>query len=396
MSQYAQKQKETSASNSPPSIDYAGFAQEIDQLRKETLSKIDRNDFDHLRRVEWRGRIFALLGYLTAWIFPNPLSALLLSLGPSTRWAITHHIMHKGYDRIPNIPKRYTSKGFAVGWRRFVDWFDWIHPKAWAYEHNVLHHSHTGGDFDPDLVERYAEDLRKAPVPSFIKKISLFLVGITWKFTYYAPNTISVLDLNQQKPIPVKDIIFVNMFDIFNFSKQYVRKLWMVCYLPYGLKHFVLIPLLFWPWGETIVFYVLLNKILAEFIINFHAFFVIVPNHTGHDLHRYFFRPQNKGQYYAMQVLGSTNYHTGTEFIDHSQMWLNYQIEHHLFPELPISKYRDVQPKVKALCKQYGIPYIQESVFIRFKKMIDICTGQTSMQRLNAFPDPVKNHTQME
>ena len=28
------------------------------------------------------------------------------------------------------------------GWRRFIDWLDWIDPTHWDDEHNHLHHFH--------------------------------------------------------------------------------------------------------------------------------------------------------------------------------------------------------------------------------------------------------------
>ena len=34
--------------------------------------------------------------------------------------------MHRGYDRVPGAPEERTSRGFAKGKRRFVDWLDWI------------------------------------------------------------------------------------------------------------------------------------------------------------------------------------------------------------------------------------------------------------------------------
>lgn len=377
--------------NSKPAPDYDKFALAIDKLRSETLTTLNQNDYLHLRRVERRGRLFKLLGYLTAWIIPNPISAFCIHLGHSTRWGMAHHILHKGYDRIPGIPKRYTSKTFAQGWRRFIDWFDWIIPQGWAYEHNVLHHCHTGENVDPDLVERETEYLRQANFPRAIKYVVLFLAAITWKFTFYAPSTTSVLNPNNQKRIGSKHITYISILDIFKFNNAHVRRLWMSCYLPYGCWHFIVIPLLFLPLGKMAVLFVFLNKILAEAMANFHAFLVVGPNHTGEDLHRFGFHPKTKGQFYAVQVLGSVNYHTGTEWGDYSQMWLNYQIEHHLFSELPMSKYRDIQPILKALCAEHHIPYIQESVWVRFKKMADICVGKTSMQQLDALPIGRKN-----
>ncbi len=44
-------------------------------------------------------------------------------------------------------------------------------------------------------------------------------------------------------------------------------------------------------------------------------------------------------------------------------------------------RYREVQPQVKALCEKYGIPYVQESVFARLRKMLDVAVGRTSMKQ---------------
>jgi len=38
---------------------------------------------------------------------------------------------------------------------------------------------------------------------------------------------------------------------------------------------------------------------------------------------------------------------------------------------------------VKALCEKHNIPYIQESVFTRLRKTLDIMVGKTSMLRPN-------------
>jgi len=43
--------------------------------------------------------------------------------------------------------------------------------------------------------------------------------------------------------------------------------------------------------------------------------------------------------------------------------------------------YRRVQPKVKALCAKYGVPYVQEGVFTRFRKMLAVAVGDRVMPR---------------
>lgn len=42
--------------------------------------------------------------------------------------------------------------------------------------------------------------------------------------------------------------------------------------------------------------------------------------------------------------------------------------------------YKKSQPLVKALCKKHNVPYVQENVFLRTKKTIDIMTGSSSMR----------------
>ena len=36
---------------------------------------------------------------------------------------------------------------------------------------------------------------------------------------------------------------------------------------------------------------------------------------------------------------------------------LGYQIEHHLFPDLPSNRYAEISVRVRALCEKYDLPY---------------------------------------
>ena len=366
-------------------IDVAGFCAAIDRLKTEAHANIGPADLAHLRRIEGYGRVATLLGYATAWIIPNPLSAFLLSLGQFTRWLLAHHILHRGYDRVPDVPRRYTSQVFARGWRRYIDWFDWLLPEAWDYEHNILHHYHTGEDGDPDVAERHLEFLRRMRIPVVLKYAIVAIVACTWKIIYYAPNSLGVMH-------PVggrrrrESIAVLTVGSVLDFRRPAVRRLWLHCYAPYASWHFVVVPLLFLPLGTAAVLAVLINKLLAEAITNAHAFLVIGPNHTADDLYRFRFHYGAKEEFYVTSVLGSANYQCGPELVDYMSIWLNYQIEHHLFPDLPMRQYGLIQPRVKALCLEHGLPYRQESVFRRFGRMLDVCVGKTSMRQLEAFP----------
>jgi fatty acid desaturase len=342
------------------------FAADLDALKKRVRAELCADDLHHRAKIERWGRLCSLVGYATAWIAPNPISALLISQGRLTRWAmIAHHTSHRGYDHVPGVPPAQTSKGFARGWRRAIDWLDWIDPQAWHHEHDLLHHYRLGETADPDLLEHNLEWLRASPMPRPMKWAIVAFFMATWKFTYYAPNTL--------RHLLGVDRSLAGMFTL--------PALWTRCLLPSLLVHFVLLPLLFLPLGTVAAVNVLLNSLLAEAITNVHSFAIIVTNHAGDDLHRFDTQMGGKAEFYRRQVVGSTNFATGGDLNDFLHGWLNYQIEHHLFPDLPMRQYARIQPEVKAICARHGVPYVQESVWIRLQKTLAIAIGDTRMQR---------------
>ncbi len=388
MSSSVKSQLDTSAEiRQFASIDLQGFARELDQVRKEVVARLGAADLEHLKRAERRGRIATVAGFATAPFFCNPISAFLISFGLVTRWMIAHHVLHRGYDQVPSVPLRYTSRGFAKGWRRWIDWFDWLKPEAWAYEHNVLHHYDTGGPSDPDLVERHMDKLRASPVSKAVKYLYVAGLALTWKWSYYAPQTMTVLYPRRATRHNFASQERITYRKLLQFDKEVVQRLWSECYAPFGLVHFVLFPLLCLPLGWVAVSNVFWTRVMAELMTNLHTFLVIGPNHSGDDLYRFPIHYSNKGQFYLSQVLGSVNFRTGGDWNDHMHKWLNYQIEHHLFPDIPLRQYALIQPKVKEICQRYGVPYVQDSVFKRAWKLVQICVGSLTMKEFGEFPD---------
>ncbi|TQF17035.1 fatty acid desaturase [Myxococcus llanfairpwllgwyngyllgogerychwyrndrobwllllantysiliogogogochensis] len=354
----------------PASVDVEGFHRELKALRQELDANLGEADAKHLRKIERWGRVGTLLGIATCWLAPNPFSAAALSLGRSTRWLLMHHVGHRGYDRVPGLPASRTGKGFAKGGRRYLDWLDWMLPEAWVFEHNVLHHSHTGEDADPDLLERNAEGTLRNPSRLLaLRYIQLTLLALTWRASYYAPETLSALRRKGRR-------------DGGALTGAEWKELLLQCYLPYAAVQFVLFPALFLVIGPWAAFSAFCNSLMADVLTSVHTFLVVGPNHTGEDLYRFDDKPANKGERYVQQVIGSANYRTGGDLNDFAHLWLNYQIEHHIWPDLPMLKYREAQPKVRALCEKYGIPYVQESVWTRVRKMIDVVVGKASMRKL--------------
>ena len=357
-------------------IDYDALLSDLKDLRRELEASLGEEDVRHLFKIERIGRAATAFGVATSWMFPNPLTMASLALGRSTRWLLMHHIGHRGYDKVPGIPARYTSRVFARGSRRFLDWADWMIPEAWMYEHNVLHHSNTGEEKDPDLVERNTEWLRRAKVPMALKYLTVLGLAASWRFSYYAPNTIDEW-LDRQAARDEHGAV--------TSRRSHRKELWLKCYLPYGTAHFVLFPLLFLPLGPIAALNALGNSLGGEALTNLHTFCVVGPNHTGDDVYRYDGRPTSRGEAMLRQVLGSVNYATGGDVVDYAHLWLNYQIEHHLFPDLPMLRYRQAAPRVKALCEKYGVPYPQAGVLSRVKKLVDVAVGKTSMKRVRSF-----------
>ncbi|RZU38196.1 fatty acid desaturase [Fluviicoccus keumensis] len=366
-------------------VDVELFTQELMALRRAANERLGDKDFKHLKKIERWGRLCTAAGYGTAWIIPNPVSALLISLGNVNRWTnIAHPVLHRGYDKIPGIPARYTSKGFAKGFRRWLDWADWMDPAAWDHEHNRLHHYNLGEAADPDQVELNLEWLRDSKLPMPLRYAVVGLFAVSWKPFYYAPNTLKSMGLARTlAPGEVRQPGTLAQLKYWNPLTPEARELWTRCFLPYLTLRFGAIPLLFTlsPLGPIGAVNVWLNTLLAEIFTNIHSFIVIAPNHTGDDLILFESQANSKSEFYLRQITGSANFRTGGDLNDFLHGWLNYQIEHHIWPDLPMSEYQRLQPQVKALCEKYGIPYVQESVWKRLKKTVDVMVGKASMPR---------------
>lgn len=65
---------------------------------------------------------------------------------------------------------------------------------------------------------------------------------------------------------------------------------------------------------------------------------------------------ETRGGWYVRQLIGAAN-------IEGSQLFhlvsgnLGYQVEHHLYPDMPSSRYSEIAPKIKDICERYELPY---------------------------------------
>ncbi len=371
----------------------AGLRADLEAARARVLERVQDRSYPHFRRLEAWVYVCTGLGWATAWVAPNPISILLIGIGNVTRWSILgHHICHRAFDREPGAAPRHTSRVFARGWRRFLDWPDWFLPGAWRFEHNVLHHYHTGETLDPDLVERNFTLMRRVRGLRPLKIAIIAFLMCTWKLLYYAPNTLWLYRMRRElkgskaSPHRLDEVMAVKATNAYHGVEVLLPvtrgglEFWGRCVLPFVAWRFVLLPLAFLPLGRWAVISVFVNSVLAEVYANLHSFAIIVPSHAGEDLHRYHDPIASKDDFYLRQVLGSANYTSGHPVFDFLQGYLNYQIEHHLWPDLSPLAYRELRPEVRAVCEEHGVPYIEESVFRRLSRTVAIMVGERSMK----------------
>jgi NADPH-dependent stearoyl-CoA 9-desaturase len=65
---------------------------------------------------------------------------------------------------------------------------------------------------------------------------------------------------------------------------------------------------------------------------------------------------ETPGSWYVRQLVGAANIE-GSPLFHVASGNLGYQVEHHLFPDLPSSRYAEIAPQVKQICERYGLPY---------------------------------------
>ncbi len=70
---------------------------------------------------------------------------------------------------------------------------------------------------------------------------------------------------------------------------------------------------------------------------------------------------ETRGGWYLRQLLGSANFKVGPAMAFMSGN-LSYQIEHHLFPDLPSNRYPEIAVRVRELCDKYDLPYTTGSL----------------------------------
>ena len=89
------------------------------------------------------------------------------------------------------------------------------------------------------------------------------------------------------------------------------------------------------------------------------------PNHKGMPMPT----AEDELDFLRKQVLTSRNVRGG-RLVDLALGGLNYQIEHHLFPNMPRANLRRAQPIVRAYCAEQGIPYAETGLVESYRQAL--------------------------
>ncbi len=316
------------------------FAQEIISIRNKYQKKVSTNDILFLKKIIWVNRLFMLIGLALAPMGINVFSILLITLSLTANWTIrAHHVLHGAYDNIVPKTSSFHSNGFAKGWRWLIHWNDWLPIEGWKYEHNILHHFHTNESQDPDRVDLAVKLFKSKPI---LHIVTFVLFIFLWKPLYYSLSCYKALDEKKRFKHTTK-------------LKNYLTPAIVKCYIPYVMINFIMLPLCFFPFGWLAVKFVFINRFIAELLTNIHSALIIIPNHSGDDLATFEDHFKDKADFFKRQIISSCNFRSPNIITDYLYGFLNFQIEHHLYPKIPPNHYRAISKEIQAACQKYNI-----------------------------------------
>jgi NADPH-dependent stearoyl-CoA 9-desaturase len=97
----------------------------------------------------------------------------------------------------------------------------------------------------------------------------------------------------------------------------------------------------------------------ANVVRNFWSYAIIFCGHFPDQTYTYSVEEtedESRGAFYVRQLTGAANI-DGTPLFHVISGNLGYQVEHHLYPDMPSTRYAEIAPRVKDICKRYELPY---------------------------------------
>ena len=343
----------------PAQIDEIGDAfQKIGDDVRTDLGEVDANYIRSLiefhRRLAALSRIVLMASrYPPAWLLGT---AGLSAAKILENMELGHNIMHGQWDWM-NDPGIHSSS-----W----DW-DTVSPAAaWKHSHNYLHHTYTNVvGLDKDVgYEIMRVDPKQPWHPAYVLQ-PLYNVLLTlffeWGVALHDLDLEAIRNGTKSKPQLRDELALIGR----KVARQFV-------------KDYVVFPALS---GRRGFKKTLAANFTANIVRNVWAHAIIFCGHFPDQAYTYTQEEaadESRGAWYLRQLLGAANIE-GSDTFHVMSGNLSYQVEHHLYPDLPSSRYKEIAPKVRAICERYGLPY-NTGPFLRQWAMV-----QRTLIRL-AFP----------
>lgn len=321
--------------------DLEALGVELDTIRRDFEDARGASDTLYIRRAIAFQRCLDLAARVviggtrtrTGWV----LGTIALAVAKSVEnMELAHNIGHGQWDWM-NDPEIHSTT-----W----EW-DMVGPSAqWRYSHNYRHHVFTNVvGVDDDLgygVLRVTRDQEWKP-GNLLQPLRHLLLAATFEWG------IALHDLYSEQDRCATDAE----------KSAQTRRLRRKIARQAG-KDYLLLPALgFGRWRR-----ILFANAVANLLRNLWAYAVICCGHFADGAEK--FTPEvldgeTKPQWYLRQMLGSANFRAGRVMAFMSGN-LCYQIEHHLYPDLPSNRYAQIAERVQAVCASYDLPYTTGSL----------------------------------
>lgn len=246
---------------------------------------------------------------------------------------IGHNVMHGQWDWMndPDINSR--------NW----DWDTASPADAWRHSHNYEHHTFTNiRGKDRDLgYEIMRIDPHQPWHPVYLSQplYNLLLMGFfEWGVALHDLNFDAIKSGEKPKRKLVEELKAIGA----KARRQIV-------------KDYIAFPLLSGKAFKS----TLAANFTANIVRNVWAYSIIFCGHFPDQTYTFSEREvanETRGGWYVRQLLGSANIEGGALF--HLMAGnLSFQVEHHLYPDMPSSRYAEIAPRVRDVCQRYGLPY---------------------------------------
>ncbi|AFR50235.1 fatty acid desaturase family protein [Gordonia sp. KTR9] len=327
--------------------DVEALGAELDALRREIEADRGMRDVRYLRRtifahraLEVAGRA-ALLGSRSRPLWLLGTGALALSK-IIENMELGHNVMHGQWDWM-NDPEVHSTT-----W----EWDMVCASPHWKHSHNYIHHKYTNVlDMDHDVGYKTLRVTRDEPWQPKMLFQPLTNIVLAALFEW----GIGLHDLDLKDALTGKKSREVALPQLKVFARKVGKQL---------AKDYLLFPTLSGPNFK----HTLTANLTANLIRNLWAYVVIFCGHFPDGAEKFTadtLENETQGQWYLRQMLGTANFNAGPAMAFFSGN-LCYQIEHHLYPDLPSNRYAEIGVRVRELCDKYDLPYTTGSIVVQY------------------------------